>query len=132
MSETLRDVVDRLAFGVVPIPHEPMRFEVLSKSRAGWKYTVDKSEFPPNGSCTCDAFLKFGLHGRLERGDKVGPATRCEHIKRVDRYIEIVTTVHFVKLVAMGKGEAVECLLTVDDGETVEAVVPANEEAPAW
>ena len=110
--ETITQTLARLAPGVTPIAHEPLRFHVQSKTRAGWQYVCDLSEFVPNGSCSCPRFERFGIHSKLMRGELVGIATQCEHLRRVGSYIRIVTVANYATLLKQGKRDAVETLLT--------------------
>ena len=112
MSEPLSETLARLAPGVTPVQHEPMRFSVQSKTRAGHFYVVDMSEYVPNGSCQCDKFLKYGLYSALERGGQIGPSSTCEHIRRVHTFIRIVAVTNFAASLERGNREAVEMMLT--------------------
>ena len=69
-----------LVQGVEMDPHE---FNVFVVDR---KYRVDLMAFSFNGSCTCDAFARFGMASKLERGVKPGKRTECSHIKRVKEF----------------------------------------------
>lgn len=108
MAETIHETLARLAPDVEPVEREPLRYRVRSKTRAGWWYVVDKTEYVPNGSCTCDKFLKYGIRGRLERGVTVGPATKCEHIRRVETYMHIVDVWNKNVLLEQDKRQFVE------------------------
>ena len=112
MKESITETLERLAHGVEPIRGEPLRFHVQSKTRSGWKYTVDLSEFVPNGSCSCDRFLRYGLHRKLERGELCGIATTCEHIRRVGTYLRLITVSNYAALLEQGRRDEIETLLT--------------------
>lgn len=110
MPETIQQTLQRLAPGVVPVKGEPGVFEVQSKTRSGWNYRVDRLEFVPNGSCTCPRFLSFGCHSKLKRGTQCGPATRCEHLRRVDTYLSLLNAWNWAALMERGERHVVELL----------------------
>ena len=50
------------------------------------KYRVDLMAFSFNGSCTCDAFARFGMASKLERGVLPSINTECSHIRAAKRF----------------------------------------------
>jgi hypothetical protein len=116
-KESIEELLWRLAFGIEQVPQEPLRFYVQSKSSAGAKYIVDKNDFVPNGSCTCDRFTRYGVLGRLERGERLSQHTKCEHIRRVDAFLSIVSTINLARCVKRGQRDEVLLLTSVPQDE---------------
>ncbi len=115
MKETIEQTLSRLAPGVRPAPGEPLVFFVLSKSAAGVERRVDFNDFKPNGSCTCENFLGFGkMEKKLRNGEPCGPATECEHLRRANRYLNLVMKWKLAHAVETGNHAAVEELTTVE------------------
>src|ERR1019366_7656780 len=69
-----------LVQGVEPDSHE---FNVFVVDR---NYRVDLMAFEFNGSCPCDAFARFGMASKLERGIRPSVKTECSHIQRAKRF----------------------------------------------
>lgn len=63
-----------LPSGVEPIPREPFRFYVQSRSRKGHKWLVDIEE----SMCGCEDH-EFNVATKLRRGE---PAPRCWHLQQ--------------------------------------------------
>ena len=62
---------------------DPHEFNVFVVDR---KYRVDLMAFSFNGSCSCDAFARFGMASKLERGIKPSVKTECSHIQRAKKF----------------------------------------------
>ena len=69
-----------LVQGVELDPHEFNVFVVDGH------YRVDLMAFSFNGSCNCDAFARFGMASKLERGIKPSSKTECSHLQRAKRF----------------------------------------------
>lgn len=67
---------------VEPIPGEPLRFRVRSRSDPTMTYLVDLEELNFNGQCGCDHF--WFQCGKLfrENGCITNELTRCWHIEQ--------------------------------------------------
>jgi len=81
-----RDVA--LPWGVAPIPGEPGRYYVQSKSRPNVRHIVDLTELGFNGQCCCEQF-EYRCHPAFlaEARGAVHPRKhRCEHIRRALEY----------------------------------------------
>ena len=66
---------------VIPVPGEPMRYRVQSRTNLSMRYLVDLGEHGKNGWCGCDDFaFHCGPALRANLG-KPGKGTRCHHIQ---------------------------------------------------
>lgn len=74
--------------GVEPIPGEPLRYYVLSRSRIGTKLLVDLQECGFNGACSCEDFQMRHLPAMREDRREKRPMRkrRCWHIKQALYY----------------------------------------------
>jgi len=73
---------------VGPIPGEPMRFHVQSRSRSSIKHLVDLEELGFHGNCSCENF-NFEHLPKLRQEQREGKPIkyrRCFHIKRAWEY----------------------------------------------
>ena len=77
---------------VEPIPGEPFRFHVQSRSRPGLKFLVDLEELDQNGICGCERF-EFFMRPKLDKGER-GQHLRCWHIEQARDYFLDATLKH--------------------------------------
>ena len=71
---------------VTPVPGEPLRYWVQSRSRNTVRHLVDLTAYDGNGECECEQFrFKFGP--RLNAGMVPGLRTECHHIIAAKRYL---------------------------------------------
>lgn len=72
----LSDLVD-------PVPGEPLRYYVQSRSRRNIKHLVDLAECGYNSACSCEAFqMRLLPQMRKDRAEGYQIKRRCVHIKK--------------------------------------------------
>ena len=73
-----------LPFGVRPVPGEPLRYLVQSRSRREIEHLVDLEECGFNGACSCENFqMRCISELRADRRlDRYRRRHRCQHIRR--------------------------------------------------
>ena len=74
--------------GVEPVPGEPLRYHVASRSRIGMRLLVDLQECGFNGACSCEDFEMRHLPGLKRDRTEKRPRRkrRCWHIKQALYY----------------------------------------------
>lgn len=72
-------LVDALKL-VRPIPGEPMRMYIPSRSDSKMCYLVDLEEYDFNGACSCQDF-QFNREKLLKNGATPNGETKCWHLK---------------------------------------------------
>ncbi len=80
--------VSQLVRCVEPVPFEPLRYRVESRTRNGRRWLVDLGAYYGHGKCCCE-FFSTKLNPRLREGITPNEDLECWHIKQARRYLAV-------------------------------------------